>query len=121
MAAQIRLTKAQADDLSTLRESRLEVWAEAVKQVEGLPPNPMMPEELQNVLRAASSAEFADTLLRQTLSLIGMTLQIKVTTNDVFEALRSALQGSPANWDPAALAEWQRREPLFRRVLSAAA
>ncbi|MDR3402512.1 MAG: hypothetical protein P4L99_08440 [Chthoniobacter sp.] len=121
MAAHIRLTKPQVTDLNALREADLAVWAAVVEQVEALPPHPMLPEGLSEVLKVAAPRDFVDTLLRQTLSLIGMTLQIKVTTDEVFDALRTSLRGAPNLWDDAALAEWAKREPLFRRVLGAAA
>ncbi|MCX6980993.1 MAG: hypothetical protein NTV08_09620 [Verrucomicrobia bacterium] len=119
MAAQIRLTKAQVADLTALRDAELEVWTALVNRVEELPPHPMLPDGLRETLSAAASPEFVDTLLRQTLSLIGMMLQIRLTADEIFQALHSALQGAPALWDEAALNRWAEREPLFRRILGA--
>ncbi len=121
MAAQIRLTRAQVTDLTALRDLNLEVWNALVRKVDGLPPHPMLPQELREILSAAARSEVVDILLRQTLSLIGMMLQINLTTDEIFAALNTALQEAPTRWDEAALKEWAEREPLFRRILGAEA
>ena len=117
MAAQIRLTNAQVADLTALRDADLETWSAAVQRVEGLPPHPMKPEGLRAALCEAAAADFVETLIRQTLSLLGMMLQLKLSADEVFDGLRSALSQAPARWEPAALEKWAEREPRFRTIL----
>jgi hypothetical protein len=121
MPAQIRLTKDQVADLKVLSEADLPEWNSVVVAVEGLPADPVLPDALEAVFKKAVPDAFAETLLRQSLSLLGMMLQLSLKPDQVFEALGTSLRLEPASWDEDRLARWVEREPLFRRILVAEA
>ena len=114
---QIRLTQAQVADLAILREAEMSAWTAAITKARTLPPHPMEADVLRAVLCEVADTAFIETLLRQSLSMLGMMLQLNLRSAEVFEALRAALEKPPAEWNEDQLNRWSERHGLFRDLL----
>lgn len=120
MATQLRLTRHQLSDLQKIRDVELGEIDLIIRQLKGITPTPLHPEDLRKALGAVlqSQDETIEALIRQMLSLHAVMGQMSLTVEETVSGLLFGIQNADSKWDEKQIAAWKLREPKLREILS---
>lgn len=114
--AQLQFSDEQIQDLAVLRDTPLEVFANAADRLNHADKLILRPEELLKVVETAldGRVDLANRLLRQCLSLNGLMRQTGLSIDEIEAGIRSALS---AHWSPDQMATWDAAARAFGKFL----
>ncbi len=121
MEPQIRLQAQHKADLALISELGSETVQRLTQHLNSLPQEPVSPGKLQEAIAAAlgpASGSASEPILRQLLALHGVLRNLNINPNQIFGALRLALDPSESGWTHEQFEAWKGVEREVKNLFN---
>jgi hypothetical protein len=120
MVPQIRLSQAQASDLSRVCDLPPNALAQVVEQISRLPASTLRPNALVAATTSAlhGQSDHAERLIRHALSFNSLMRAIGLTETEMASGISAAIERD-TDWDEETLLRWRALQPYFLQLIVA--